>query len=975
MKKTQLLLLLSFACFFNTNAQHSVAYRWNEAILQAVREDFARPPITARNLFHTSIAMYDAWAAYDSIAKPYVLGNTINGVDYPFAGIPASANLEADRNKAISFAVYRVAFSRYLLSPNAFASLTRFINLMTELGYDINDTSTDYSTGNAAALGNIIGQYVINMGLTDGSNEANYYATQNYSPSNPPLDISIPGNPFMQSANNWQPLSITGALDQNGNPIPSVQGFQSPEWGRVTPFAMTMADRTDYYRNGFNYPVYHDPGVPPKLHPNNPEDSLTRFFKWGHSMVTAWGSHHTVDDSVMWDISPGGRGNVQSYPHWYGDFPSFYNFENGGDTGTGHPVNPATGLPYAPQWVKRGDYTRVVSQFWADGPMSETPPGHWFTLLNYIGERPELIHRFGGKGPVLDRLEWDVKMYFALGGAMHDAAIGAWGMKGWYDSVRPISALRYMTDLGQSSDPAKPFYHPAGIELIPGFIEQIEAGDTLAGPNGEYVGRIKFYTWKGHKYITAPTTERAGVGWIRAEEWTTYQRKTFVTPPFAGFVSGHSTYSRAAADILTQLTGDPYFPGGIGEYVVHANSNYLVFEEGPSQDIHLQWATYRDASDQSSLSRIWGGIHPPFDDIPGRELGSKVASAAFVLAEEYFYNDDDQDGYYSYEDCNDNDASIYPNAPELCDNVDNNCNGQTDENAEKFPFWVDTDHDGFGDAAVQIDSCAFTVPAGYAANPFDCDDTNADIYPGATEFCDGKDNNCDGAIDENFPLIVYYSDADGDGYGDGLSTFATCQTTAPTGYTDNADDCDDMDANVHPGATEFCDGIDNNCDGTADEGFPVITYYNDADNDGFGDNNTTIDTCGLVPPAGYVPGGEDCDDNNAAVYPSALEILDGFDNDCNGLIDDVSGTLTAGSRNFKVYPNPVSQSLFIEHSGVNAVWVRIVNATGQQLYAGQPEVINGLSRIDLSSFIDGIYFMHIYDRAGGAVTDIKLIKQ
>ena len=131
------------------------------------------------------------------------------------------------------------------------------------------------------------------------------------------------------------------------------------------------------------------------------------------------------------------------------------------------------------------------------------------------------------------------------------------------------------------------------------------------------LGKIKLYTWKGHDYIDDPYVEAAGVGWVLAENWWPYQRPSFVTPPFAGYVSGHSTFSRAAAEVLTLFTGDAYFPGGMGEFEAIKNE-FLVFEEGPSVDVVLQWATYRDASDQCSLSRIWGGIHPSADDIPGR---------------------------------------------------------------------------------------------------------------------------------------------------------------------------------------------------------------------------------------------------------------------------------------------------------------------------------------------------------------------
>ena len=268
-----------------------------------------------------------------------------------------------------------------------------------------------------------------------------------------------------------------------------------------------------------------------------------------------------------------------------------------------------TGAAYQAQVVPRGDYTRVLAEFWADGPDSETPPGHWFVIANEVGEHPALQRRYRGGGPVLDPLEWDVKLYFALGGAMHDAAVTAWGIKGWYDYIRPISAIRAMADAGQSSDPALPSYHVDGLPLINGRIEIVAAGDPLAGGAGEHVGEIKLHSWRGHGFVEDPDTDVAGVGWILAERWWPYQRPTFVTPPFAGYVSGHSTYSRAAAEVLTEFTGDAYFPGGMSSFSI-ARNEFLVFEEGPSVDLRLEWARYRDAADQCSLSRIWGG-HPP----------------------------------------------------------------------------------------------------------------------------------------------------------------------------------------------------------------------------------------------------------------------------------------------------------------------------------------------------------------------------
>ncbi|MBI2429490.1 MAG: T9SS type A sorting domain-containing protein [Ignavibacteriales bacterium] len=403
----------------------------------------------------------------------------------------------------------------------------------------------------------------------------------------------------------------------------------------MTPFALTAADKKILNRGGHDYIVYHDPGTPALLDTLQPNGESTDLYKWAFSLVSVWQSHLDPSDSVLWDISPASIGNITTLPHTAAEMKNFYKLKEGGDIGTGRAVNPKTGLPYTPQIVPRGDYTRVLAEFWADGPSSETPPGHWFAILNYVSNHPSFQKRFNGKGPVVDDLEWDVKSYFMMGGAMHDAAITAWGIKGWYDYVRPISAIRYMADRGQCTDSTLPNYSKAGIPLIPGLIEVVQVGDSLAGEGNKNVGKIKLYTWRGHYHIANPLVNTAGVGWILAGDWWPYQRPSFVTPPFAGFISGHSTYSRTAAEVMTLLTGDEYFPGGLGEF--HAVKNqYLVFEDGPSRDITLQWATYRDGSDQCSLSRIWGGIHPPIDDIPGREIGKKIGPAAFTLAEKYF---------------------------------------------------------------------------------------------------------------------------------------------------------------------------------------------------------------------------------------------------------------------------------------------------------------------------------------------------
>jgi hypothetical protein len=607
----------------------SVARLWNEMLLQGIRKDLARPTVHARNLFHFSAAMYDAWAVYSDTASAYLAGKTLHGYTCSMTGLVTRVDRQVAREEAISYAAYRMIRHRFANSPGAAQTFVQLDQLMGSLGYNAANTSTDLSTG-PAAVGNRIAQCYIEYGLEDGANEGNGYRNQHYQPVNTPIEPFKPGNPNITDLDRWQPISLPIAIDQAGNPVNSTPPALTPEWGAVFPFALKDSDRTAYFRNNFGYNVYHDPGAPPRAHGLNADA-----YKWNYALVAIWSGHLDQDDGVMMDISPASNGNSQTLPTTLQEYQAFYDTLNGGVRHTGHPVNPVTGAPYAPQIVPRGDYTRVLAEFWADGPTSETPPGHWFTIFNTITDHPLLQRRVGGAGAELGPLEWDVKGYFVLGGAMHDVAITAWGIKGWYDSVRPLSAIRAMADRGQSSDPTLPSYDPDGMPLYPGHIEVVQAGDPLAGANNENVGRIKIFAWRGPTVITDPATQQSHAGWVLCSEWWPYQRPTFVTPPFPGYISGHSTYSRAAAEVLTSLTGNEYFPGGMSQFVIHKNQ-FLVFEEGPSVDMTLQWATYRDAAEQSSLSRIWGGIHPPVDDIPGRIIGQKIASDAYTLALDYF---------------------------------------------------------------------------------------------------------------------------------------------------------------------------------------------------------------------------------------------------------------------------------------------------------------------------------------------------
>lgn len=243
--------------------------------------------------------------------------------------------------------------------------------------------------------------------------------------------------------------------------------------------------------------------------------------------------------------------------------------------------------------------------------------------------------------------------------------------------------------------------------------------------------------------------------------------------------------------------------------------------------------------------------------------------------------DNDRDGHIATtaggDDCNDDDATIFSNAAETCDGKDNDCNDQIDEGV-KTTYYQDSDGDGFGNGSATTQACA--LPAGYVANGTDCSDTNATINTSAAEICDDIDNNCDGQIDEG-TKITYYQDSDGDNSGNPAVSAQAC--TPPVGYVATRTDCNDADATIFPTAQEICDTLDNNCNGQIDEGLPATLYYQDSDSDTYGNPAIALSRCSQ--PSGYVGDDTDCDDIQVSVNPGATEVLNGFDDDCDGLID------------------------------------------------------------------------------------------
>lgn len=285
------------------------------------------------------------------------------------------------------------------------------------------------------------------------------------------------------------------------------------------------------------------------------------------------------------------------------------------------------------------------------------------------------------------------------------------------------------------------------------------------------------------------------------------------------------------------------------------------------------------------------------DGVPEEEDCDDEDAAVSPEAEESPYNgvdddcdpstaddDLDGDGFLNAEDCDDTSAEINPDANERCDGVDDDCDGEIDE-AIGDVWYTDGDGDGFGDPSTASQGCE---PGGdQVADSSDCDDADADTFPEAPETCDGEDDDCDGEADEGV-TSTFYQDTDGDGFGDPDFSVAACE--APPGYAASADDCDDGDDTIHPDAAEVCDLLDNDCDELIDDADGDVNlstgtvFYADADGDGYGDHDAPTFACAL--PEGFSADDLDCDDAEAAISPSAAEVCDLQDNDCDTLIDD-----------------------------------------------------------------------------------------
>ena len=465
-------------CSPRTRSGRSVARIWDEAAL-AVEPASDSPAVQARNLFHLSAAMWDAWDAYEH-----------KGTGYFVKEKQRAANVRSAQEAAISYAAYRLLLWRASYGADVAPAFHRLTATLRSLCYRPDFVST--SGNSPAELGNRIAAAAIAFGQRDGSLEREHYVDSSYVPVNEPLVVSQPGT-TMHDGTFWQPLAFGQIVVKGGLPIAAeVQSFVGSQWGHVRGFALRAA------KDGL--PI--DPGAPP----------------------LGTSSSATYKRAALNVIRRSSRRG---------------------------------GASIAARW---------------NGP--EAPPAIWNAIANGRKQR----------GSSAQRLASDVRLYFALNGALHDAAVATWGAKRRYQSVRPISMIRELAFQGQSSDRQAPSFNPDGLPLVPGLVEVISKArhPALAG----HVGDVAI---------------RTAHGWTLGTRWS--PRAGIVTPPYPGWVSDGSAFGRAAATILTAQTGRP---------------------------------RYRRIADQEGISGVDAGTQTAADDVAGRGLGSRIGKQAWSLAQRYF---------------------------------------------------------------------------------------------------------------------------------------------------------------------------------------------------------------------------------------------------------------------------------------------------------------------------------------------------
>lgn len=669
----------------------TTARLWSDVILQSVRYDMARPTVTSRNLFHLSVLMWDVYASFSNNLKQYHLHEKYN--------VSGSDNIKNLRSQAMSYAAYTFIKERFKNAPgNVKDNLplgegdsgdgepdnkinTVLIKIMNRLGLDPHYIEKK-SGATAADFGIRMAKQLLRDYLNDGSKESENYAhDKNYvlknnfnyldimqsgvhTPSTfvePVFDndglvsegYTLLGEEFSDKydIDYWQSLYVPGSLDQNGNELDSPQMPLTLFWGNLN----TFSDLSQFKSKDKAGVYFEDIGKPLSFRENTDEFILQNLSVMDMSRslnpFDLAEAKKDFDGDGVFDVNPGAE-LIDISPNSMG------NSDLGKNDGKGYAVNPITSLPYKKQKIKRADFYRSLAEFWADGPHSETPPGHWNVLANDVIDQmvnSKIPLKWKGQGAILDREQYELMVLFSLNGALFDAGIVAWGLKGYYQAARPITVLRKLAKMAEQDAS-----FAQKLEQLSPLLKMVTFSEKTYDEQGnvkeeKMVTKLAIHAWRGPMYFGEIPNHRnysflsrnelaieenqfyveqgmsAGVGWILAENWLPYQQQTFVTPPFPGFISGHSTFSRAAAEILAGVTGSEFFPNGLGTYPAPD----LVFESSENK-FDFQWAKYTDAADQSGLSRIYGGIHAPYDDIPGRKIGAKIGKAALKKADTFF---------------------------------------------------------------------------------------------------------------------------------------------------------------------------------------------------------------------------------------------------------------------------------------------------------------------------------------------------
>jgi len=503
--------------------QLPVGAQWNELNLAAIRNGTAFPTSTSHQLFMVSAAMYDAYSMYTEKSNPFAMRTKLRR--------PVEEHTEENRQAAVSQAAYQMLIYLY---PNFEFENRFFHRYLTQLGLEPATSigETPEGIGYSAALAVIVqregdGSYIQhNYHVPFNRIDLEKHVARNM--ADPRSKTGINGEDF--DPNRWQPLRVA-----NGR---SLDEFNNPQ--------IDVTDPLSFQDQRFLAPHWRN---------------VVPFALTTSAQFRALPPPYFGSDEIYKDALGVVSTNEEAYIKQFNEV-----VENGQNL---------------------TDERKVISEYWADGPRTESPPGHWNQIAQGIVERDSLS------------LGETTQLFFALNAALLDAGIAAWETKHFYDFIRPVSAIR-----------------------------RLHRGKTLQG-------------WIG---------PNRGVGDIPGEKWIPYQKPTFLTPPFPEYVSGHSAFSRAASEVLTLYTRSGLYYDGttkishdidgdgtadyFGEYNVPVGR--LVFENGPEEPVVLRWNTFLEAADQAGRSRIYGGIHIQDSDLRGREMGSQVGRQAFCSAQEYF---------------------------------------------------------------------------------------------------------------------------------------------------------------------------------------------------------------------------------------------------------------------------------------------------------------------------------------------------